>query len=78
VKFVVLLFLVLTSCAKPLDSFQLCDNYCNSSGEGYVDVKQMSYGVCICNNEEGNKVSLGYHLLLNNKCNVPKDPRRYQ
>lgn len=51
-----------------INSLKLCENYCNSSGEDYSQVLQMSYGACICKNEEGENVAEGYHEFLNNKC----------
>jgi hypothetical protein len=62
----------------PKDGLAMCADFCNSSGEGYVDVKQMSMGTCICNNDEGQRVALGYHLFLNNKCFIPQDKWRFQ
>jgi hypothetical protein len=55
------------SCEPP-DSLQLCEAYCNSGGEDFSKVLQMSYGTCICDNSEGHKVADGYERLLNNKC----------
>lgn len=53
---------------KPPDSLKLCENYCNSYGEDFSKVLQMSYGTCICNNEEGRNVQKGYIEFLNKKC----------
>ncbi len=56
----------------------LCKEMCNSAAQDHVQIKQYSMGTCICDNEEGRKVSLGYHLLLDNRCKIPKDRKSWE
>lgn len=53
---------------KKLDSLQLCENYCNSSREDFSQVREMSYGTCICDNKEGQNIAEGVDEFRNNKC----------
>ena len=53
---------------KEKDGLELCEAYCDSGGEDYSEVIQMSYGLCTCQNSEGLKATEGYHQYINNKC----------
>lgn len=72
-KYATLVSLLMMSCSSmqsPTDSLRLCAAYCNSSGEDYSHILQMSYGTCICDNEAGKEVAEGYHEFLNDHCRV--------
>ena len=64
------------SWTKQSDGLALCKAYCNSYGEDFSKVKQMSYGTCICDNEEGRNVAEGYSEFLNGKCQGHKVERQ--